>query len=118
MSLSTFIGLGFKGKINRWFTLFLLPLGFLRYIKPFRWRGIKTCNLAVWKKNVLKINGFDEAYIGWGYEDSDLVIRLLRAGVKHKSGRFATTVLHLWHPENNHDGEGLNFNRFQKLQNS
>ncbi len=46
------------------------------------------------------MNGFDEAYSGWGLEDSDLVIRLLHAGVRHKSGRFATPLAHLWHAEN------------------
>jgi hypothetical protein len=32
-------------------------------------------------------------------EDSDLVIRLLHAGVKHKNARFAAPVFHLWHQE-------------------
>ena len=36
----------------------------------------------------------------WGLEDSDLLIRLLHAGVRRKDGNFATGVLHLWHPEN------------------
>jgi predicted glycosyltransferase involved in capsule biosynthesis len=46
------------------------------------------------------VNGFDERYSGWGLEDSDLVIRLLHAGVRHKSARFAAPVFHLWHREN------------------
>jgi hypothetical protein len=33
-------------------------------------------------------------------ENSDLLIRLLRAGIRRKDGNFATGVLHLWHPEN------------------
>ncbi len=44
-----------------------------------------------------RIDGFDCAYTGWGLEDSDLVVRLLHAGVRRKDGRFATGVLHLWH---------------------
>ena len=31
-------------------------------------------------------------------EDSDLLVRLLHAGVRRKDGEFATGVLHLWHP--------------------
>ena len=42
--------------------------------------GAKTCNLAVWREDFLAVNGFDEEFIGWGYEDSDLVQRLLNAG--------------------------------------
>ncbi|MFN7207029.1 MAG: galactosyltransferase-related protein, partial [Burkholderiales bacterium] len=64
------------------------------------WRGAKTCNLSAWRSDLISVNGLDEAFTGWGFEDSDLVIRLLRAGVKHKSARFATPVFHLWHQEN------------------
>ena len=59
-----------------------------------------TCNLSAWRTDLLRVNGFDEAYSGWGLEDSDLVIRLLHAGVRHKNARFAAPVFHLWHREN------------------
>ncbi|HSQ05513.1 MAG TPA: galactosyltransferase-related protein, partial [Burkholderiales bacterium] len=65
-----------------------------------RWEGVKTCNLSAWREDLVRVNGFDEAYAGWGLEDSDLVIRLIHAGVKHKSARCATPLFHLWHPEN------------------
>ena len=38
-------------------------------------------NLGIWRSDFDRVGGFDETYRGWGYEDSDLVIRLLRAGV-------------------------------------
>jgi glycosyltransferase involved in cell wall biosynthesis len=68
--------------------------------QPDRWQGAKTCNLGVWRADLLRVNGFDETYSGWGLEDSDLVIRLLHAGIRHKNGRFATPLAHLWHAEN------------------
>ena len=43
--------------------------------------------------------GFDASFNGWGKEDSDLVVRLLNAGVRRKDGTFATGVMHLWHPD-------------------
>lgn len=58
-----------------------------------------TCNLAAWREDLVAVNGLDESYSGWGLEDSDLVIRLLRSGLRRKSARFATPVLHLWHRE-------------------
>jgi predicted glycosyltransferase involved in capsule biosynthesis len=54
------------------------------------------------------VNGFDENYSGWGLEDSDLAIRLIHAGVLHKSARFATPVFHLWHRENDRSRLGEN----------
>ena len=50
-----------------------------------------------------KVDGFDADYSGWGKEDSDIIVRLLRAGVRRKDGVFATGVLHLWHPEAERD---------------
>ncbi len=66
--------------------------------RPRRWQGARTCNLAVWRDDFMRVDGFDESYTGWGREDSDLVIRLINAGVHRKEGRHAMPVVHLWHP--------------------
>ena len=65
---------------------------------PQYWWGARSCNLAVWRTDLDRVDGFDASYVGWGLEDSDLLIRLLRAGINRKDGRFSTGVLHLWHP--------------------
>ena len=89
-----------KGDINRWLPLARLPDGAFRKWSSGRWEGVKTCNLSAWRADLVAVNGFDESYAGrWGLEDSDLVIRLLHAGIRHKSARFATPVFHLWHRE-------------------
>ena len=54
------------------------------------------------------VNGFDESFLGWGHEDSDLVVRLFNAGVMRKDGAFATEVFHLWHREAQRDQESSN----------
>ncbi len=87
-----------------------------RYRAPQRWEGARTCNLAVWRHDLLAVDGFDEAYSGWGMEDSDLVIRLLKHGVRHKDGRYATGVYHLWHRENDRSRLAENVARLQALQ--
>lgn len=89
-----------RGDINRWVPLIRLPNGSFRGWQSSRWQGAMTCNLSAWRTDLLRVNGFDEAYSGWGLEDSDLVIRLLHAGVRHKNARFAAPVFHLWHREN------------------
>ena len=89
-----------KRDINRWLPLVTLPDSSFRRSAPQRWEGVKTCNLAAWRADLLRVNGLDETYSGWGLEDSDLVIRLLHAGVQHKSARFTAPVFHLWHNEN------------------
>jgi glycosyltransferase involved in cell wall biosynthesis len=83
--------------------------------QPDRWQGAKTCNLGVWRADLLRVNGFDETFSGWGLEDSDLVIRLLHAGVRHKNGRFATPLAHLWHAENDRSRLARNQDQLDEL---
>ena len=87
------------GGVNRLTALLRLPLGPLRKLVSRQWQGARSCNLAVWRSDLERIDGFDASFAGWGREDSDLVVRLLHAGVRRKDGRFATGVLHLWHAE-------------------
>jgi len=99
-ALRQWIALRRQGRINRLAPLLSLPLGPLRRLRSRAWRGARACNLAVWRRDLDRVDGFDATYNGWGLEDSDLLIRLLRTGVHRKDGNFATGVLHLWHPEN------------------
>lgn len=74
----------------------------------FSFRRIKGCNLGIWRADLVTINGFDESFTGWGYEDSDAVLRLYNAGIKRKDGAFATEVFHLWHREARRDSAASN----------
>jgi glycosyltransferase involved in cell wall biosynthesis len=101
--------------VNRALPLVRLPDGGFRRSSPQRWEGVKTCNFSTWRADLLKANGFDERYAGWGLEDSDLVVRLLHGGVRHKSVRFAAPVFHLWHRENDRSQLGENRSRLQEI---
>jgi len=102
------------GDINRTLPLAHLPLGPLRKIAASRWQRVRTCNLGVWTRDFRRVRGFDETFEGWGFEDSDLAVRLLNAGVRRKEGAFATGVLHLWHRENDRLHEGRNWDLLQQ----
>lgn len=109
-----FLGYCLLGKINRISALIKLPLGRLRLLQPRKWQNAMTCNLGVWKTDFIAVNGFDELFEGWGYEDSDLVIRLIHAGVKRKEGRFAAPVLHLWHSHHDKSRQDINYRRLME----
>lgn len=102
------------GKCNRLLPLIHLPLGPLRKLAPMRWQGAKTCNLAMWRQDYLAVNGMDESFQGWGFEDSDLVIRLQRANIKRKSAKYGVPVIHLWHPEQDKSKIARNAQRLAK----
>jgi glycosyltransferase involved in cell wall biosynthesis len=62
-------------------------------------RGIIGCNLACWRADAVAINGFDEAYSGWGIgEDSDFGSRLYHLGLRRKFVYGHAVVFHLNHP--------------------
>lgn len=77
---------------RRWFReLFYSSLGHAR--KP----KVMAGNLAVWRSDFERVNGFDEQFMGWGCEDDDLGHRLRRAGVRIAPIFGYTQGYHLWH---------------------
>ena len=112
-NFSTLLRGRLTGGVNRLMPALHLPLGPLRKLRSGDWEGAKTCNLAVARSDLDRVDGFDSAYAGWGLEDSDLVVRLLHAGVRRKDGRFATGVLHLWHPQNDRSQLAANRKRLE-----
>lgn len=60
--------------------------------------GARGGLMGLFKKDFIAVNGFDEAFRGWGREDSDLFVRLLNTGVQRKNLKFAAVTYHLWHP--------------------
>lgn len=77
-------------------------------------RGIKTCNLALYRSDFEAVNGFDEEFTGWGREDAELVSRLFNYGVMRHDPPFGALVYHLWHPENSRGQLSDNDNRLQE----
>ena len=61
-------------------------------------QGIRTCNFALWRADFFRINGFNEDFVGWGREDSELVARLYNAGLRRRNLRFAALCCHIHHP--------------------
>jgi glycosyltransferase involved in cell wall biosynthesis len=102
------------GEINRLLPLLRLPDGCFRRLRPRRWQGAMTCNLAVWRQDFYRVNGFDENFVGWGHEDAEFVGRLINAGTYRKEGRFAVPVLHLWHPHQHRGREAGNLRRLHE----
>lgn len=61
--------------------------------------GVRGCNMSFMKSDLIKVNGFNEAFIGWGREDSECVLRLLHSGIRRFNLRLGGIAYHLWHKE-------------------
>ena len=104
--------LGFfdRGLTRRRHTLRIPPLAALslRTTEGQSGNAIKTCNQGWWRSDLVKLNGFDERFEGWGREDKDLAVRAFHAGLKRRSLRFAGLATHLYHQERHEEGASPN----------
>lgn len=66
-------------------------------------RGIRSCNMALFRDDLYAVNGFNQDFTGWGREDSELAVRLFNYGLKRRDIPFGATVFHLWHSENSRE---------------
>ncbi len=61
---------------------------------------LQTCNMAFYRNDALKINGFNEDFIGWGREDSEFGARMLHSNIIRRDLRFAAVAYHIHHEGN------------------
>lgn len=78
----------------------LMRLPFFPSFKNTNKKGIKSCNMSFFRADLIAVNGFNEAFEGWGNEDTELAVRLYKYGLTKKSHFFRSICFHLWHPSN------------------
>lgn len=109
--------LGSRGKINENisnkflktdnYSLSLFTIGIRRKVNILRFPWLtpffynhnsgRGCNVSFWKRDILNINGYDESFNKYGYEDDDLFARLCRSGVKRRFVKFKAIEYHIFH---------------------
>lgn len=102
-----------RGKLP-WIMPGLLSRGIMKQrIKSLRlpWPGFKKslsykpastgigANMAFWREDFIATNGYDEGFTGWGCEDTDLMERFLRMGIRTCKTFHVAKAWHLYHPE-------------------
>lgn len=97
-------------EINKVSSALYLPF-WPRKLATDSWKKLRSCNFGIWRDDFISVNGFDEDFVGWGFEDSDLAVRLINVGVKGKAGNFAVTAFHLYHKQLKTKKEGPGWDR-------
>lgn len=77
---------------------------------------LRGCNMAFWKEDIIKINGYNEDLQQWGHEDGELAYRLHFAGVRKKALKFGGVVYHLYHNEASRDNEQRHLDELEKVK--
>lgn len=87
-----------RGIRRRRHALRSLPLSRMFFWQRVGQRAIRGCNQAYWKSDLLRVNGFNEAFVGWGREDNEIAARLYNIGVRRRNLKFQALAIHLHHP--------------------
>jgi glycosyltransferase involved in cell wall biosynthesis len=88
-------------QISGWKHAFRWPYPLVRQRSDLR--GVRGCNLGVWRADMVRINGYNEAFVGWGREDSEMAARLMNARTHRLDARGWAICYHLWHPPASRD---------------
>lgn len=91
-----FLSKGIKKRGRTLHIPFLMNFAKLSEKRSSKLRG---CNMSFWKKDFIKVNGFNEELVGWGIDDSEMIQRLHNIGVKGKRLKNAGIVYHIYHKE-------------------
>ena len=110
-------------------TLFNMPLSFaanslrsrlLRHWMATRYGRridhLRGCNMAFWRDDLIRVNGFNEDLTQWGHEDGEIAFRLHFAGVGKKSLKMGGCVYHLYHPEASRSGEQRHLDELERVK--
>lgn len=60
---------------------------------------LRGCNMAYWREDAIKVNGYNEDLLEWGHEDAEFAYRLHFAGVRKKALKMGGIMYHLYHKE-------------------
>jgi glycosyltransferase involved in cell wall biosynthesis len=77
-------------------------INFLRNYLATRYRindmyYMRGCNMAFWRTDLLRVNGYNEEFVGWGREDNDVAVRLINLGISKRVLKFGGIVFHIYH---------------------
>lgn len=76
---------------------------------------LRGCNMAFWRKDLIRVNGYNEDLVSWGHEDSELAYRLVFAGVHKRFLKMGGVCFHIHHKMASRDGEAKQLTVLQQL---
>lgn len=95
----------FSKGISNFFSAIRIPILWKYFEKNYKIKGdelyeIHGCNMAFWRKDAIKVNGYNESFNGWGPEDKEFITRLLNSGVQKRFIKLGAIAFHIYHREN------------------
>lgn len=94
----------FKWALNNMRSRWLRHYLAFRYAKN-NFTRMRGSNMAFWRKDLMDINGYNEDFVSWGYEDWELAYRLIYLGDRKKFLKMGGVSFHLHHGKASREGE-------------
>jgi len=113
-SVLKYFSKGLQKRYNAFYSIPLQQVNSLMQTSPHNLHYVLGCNMAFWKKDLLEVNGYNEAFSGWGKEDNDIAARLINSGKKLHFLKFGGIIFHLWHKENSNESFSENEKLFSE----
>lgn len=66
---------------------------------------LRGSNMAFWKADLVRVNGYNADLTQWGHEDTEVAYRLHFAGVRKKALKMGGVQYHLYHKEASRSNE-------------
>lgn len=86
----------------------------LRYAKKID--HLRGCNMAFWKDEFIRVNGYNEDLLQWGHEDGELAFRMHFAGIRKKALKMGGAVYHIYHKEASKNNEMFHIKELEKVK--
>jgi glycosyltransferase involved in cell wall biosynthesis len=87
-----------RGLYSRFNALRIPLFSNLFWVNPHKSYNVKGCNLAFWREDYIRVNGYYSGFEGWGWEDYEFGERLINLGIKKKRLKMAAIGYHIFHP--------------------
>lgn len=97
-----------------WSRLRLLPLQKVVarfYYWETHYQYVSGCSMGFWLQDLIEVNGYNEKFTGWGWEDTDIALRLINLGRTLRFIRLGAIQYHLYHPQASRGQEQANQER-------
>lgn len=69
---------------------------------------VRGCNMAFWRDDLVRVNGYNEALQGWGREDNEISCRLNNLGDVRRIAKFRAIEFHQYHCERSRESLSKN----------
>jgi glycosyltransferase involved in cell wall biosynthesis len=116
ISLMNILKLALNRQAGNYFNALRLPIAIIRESNK-KIKGIRSCNMSFFRKDIIAVNGFNEDFEGWGNEDVELAVRLYKYGLKVRDIKFKACCYHLYHEPYSRHNLQKNIKLFKDIMN-